>query len=279
VIGLLRMRSLASWWAAIGLFAAGAARAADGPDAASPPAAEEFFVIPLRVHVLTSRDLPEVDCRLGDADIARILGKVNGVWHRAGIHWGLESLVREPAEREAAFGRARDRSGGRDLGAYRLLFPGESRAFDGLHVYYLHSFAVNGVWLGDGAAVVQETAQLRAVEGGIDEPIPRVTAHELGHALGLPHRQARTNLLASGTTGTTLNAEEVEAARRAAREVPGARSVADARTAADAATARGDRATARRLRGWLAEIPGARDLGEPARQPRDAAAADPKAGR
>jgi len=126
---------------------------------------------------------------------------------------------------------------------------------------------------------VQETAQLRAVEGGIDEPIPRVTAHELGHALGLPHRQARTNLLASGTTGTTLNAEEVEAARRAAREVPGARSVADARTAADAATARGDRATARRLRGWLAEIPGARDLGEPARQPRDAAAADPGAGR
>ena len=41
---------------------------------------------------------------------------------------------------------------------------------------------VNGVYAGKDYAIVQETASLRPVEGGIDEPIPRVTAHELAHA-------------------------------------------------------------------------------------------------
>ncbi len=54
-----------------------------------------------------------------------------------------------------------------------------------MDVYYIHAFAANGVFLGDRTAFVQETAQLRPVPGGIDEPLPRVTAHELGHALGL----------------------------------------------------------------------------------------------
>ncbi len=77
-------------------------------------------------------------------------------------------------------------------------------------------------------ATVQDTAELRPVAGGIDEPIPRVTAHELGHALGLSHRQDRTNLLASGTTGTLLNTAEVAMARRKARTLPGTETVASA---------------------------------------------------
>src|SRR4051794_38384453 len=116
---------------------------------------------------------------------------------------------------------------------------------------------VNGVWMGEDFAFVQETAKLREVEGGIDEPVSRVTSHELGHALGLPHRQDRTNLLASGTTGTRLNEAEVKAARDRARENPGATSVAAVRQEAEAAETAGDRARARRLWTWLAGIPGA----------------------
>ena len=37
----------------------------------------------------------------------------------------------------------------------------------------------------------------------------RTTAHEVGHQLGLPHRQDTTNLEASGTTGWTLNISEI----------------------------------------------------------------------
>jgi hypothetical protein len=74
--------------------------------------------------------------------------------------------------------------------------------------------------------------------------------------LSLRHRQDRTNLLASGTTGTLLNREEVERARAHAPKVPGALTFADLRAQAEAAETRGDRSTAAKLWGWLGEIPG-----------------------
>ncbi len=230
------------------------------PDVTAPPAYAEFLVIPLRIHILTSDQLPDADCKLSEIDIRRIVGKVNGVWNKAGIHFGLESVACEPAAGVEQFRRAReehDERRGTPLGLYRLLIPdGDRRRFDGLHVYYLHAFPVNGVYMGGDYAIVQETARLRPVEGGIDEPLPRVTAHELGHALGLSHRQNRTNLLASGTTGTLLNAVEVAEARARAPRWKGTRTVADLRRAAEEAASRGEREHARRLWTWLSEIPG-----------------------
>jgi hypothetical protein len=220
------------------------------------PAYEDFLLIPLRVHVLSAPDLREIDCRLSDADIARILGKVNRIWHKAGIHWGLESLVREPAAHRARFRLARELDGAENLRLYEILIPEASRVFDGLHVYYLHQFPVNGVHLEEDLVLVKETAELAEVEGGIDEPVPRVTAHELGHALGLSHRRPRTSLLASGTTGTRLTAEEVAQARAAARTIAGVAAVPAVRRAAREAEGRGDRASARRLWTWLAAVPG-----------------------
>src|SRR6185312_12300284 len=200
--------------------------------------------------------------------------KVNDVWHKAGIHWGLESLRREPAARQGRFRAARELGGADNLGLFRVLFPDDSHVFDGIHVYYIHKFAVNGVWLGDGAAVVQDTAKLRSVPGGIDEPIPRVTAHELGHALGLPHRQSTTNLLASGTTGTLLNTEEVAKARERAQRVKGARIVPALQAAAKEAMEKKEPEKARLLWSWLAEIPG--DGATAARKQLEALKAAPK---
>jgi hypothetical protein len=225
------------------------------PDVVDPPPADQFLVIPLHVHLLQCDDLPEAHCALADDDIRRIVGKVNRVWRPAGVHFGLAAITREPAARVGRFRRLRDaREGPAPLGLYRLLLPDDGRDADGLHVYYLHAFPVNGVYLGDGLAIVQETASLREVEGGIDEPLPRVTAHELGHALGLSHRQARTNLLASGTTGTRLNADEVARARQRAAAWPGALRVTDLRRRAESAERGGDSETACRLASWLDEI-------------------------
>ena len=198
-----------------------------------PPAFDEFVVIPLRVHVLASSDLPDVNCALTDADIQRVLGKINGIWHQAGVHWGLEALVREPAARQDGIQGGLERRPEDRLPLFRMLAPEGSRSDEGVDVYYIHKFSVNGVYLGDRVAFVQETARLRPVPGGIDEPLPRVTAHELGHALGLPHRQDRTNLLASGNNGTTLNEAEVARARDTGRATPGSLPGADLRKKAE----------------------------------------------
>jgi hypothetical protein len=226
------------------------------PEALKPPGFEEFIVIPLRVHVLSSTDLPDVNCGLTDADIKRVLGKMNGIWHQAGIHWGLEALVREPAAKQDQFKIALEVAEWDKLTVFLMLAPEGSRSDEGVDVYYIHKFSVNGVYLGDHVAFVQETARLRPVEGGIDEPLPRVTAHELGHALGLDHRQDRINLLASGNNGTSLNAKEVEIARKVARKTKGMRDVPALRKAAEEAEAMGDKSKARRLWTTLAEIPG-----------------------
>ncbi len=246
---------------ALSLFAASGPAQADDPaeNVLEPPPYEQFLVLPLRVHIFSATDLPEVDCHLKRDDITRIVGKVNGIWHKAGIHWALESLVHEPAARQEVFRDRRETARGGSLGLYRSLVPVEGRKNGGLHVYYLHKFPVNGVWLGDDFAIVQETAGLRKVEGGSDEPIPRVTAHELGHALDLPHRQNTTNLLASGTTGTLLNTHEVETARKAARDIKGFKTVAELKVDAADAEAAGNTSRARKLWTWLSQIPGCGD--------------------
>ena len=206
----------------IPLLAAAASDEGRSPDVTVPPPAEQFIVVPLRVHVL-SGDAPEIDCKLTDEDVARIIGKVNNVWGKAGIYFHVESVVREPAARQGLFAKWMEEFGGSvPLHLHRALLPEGSRKFEGLHVYYVHKLPVNGVYMGEDFAIVQETAKLREVPGGIDEPVPRVTSHELGHALGLPHRQDETNLMASGTTGILLNEKEVAAARERAMKVKGA---------------------------------------------------------
>ena len=94
-------------------------------------------------------------------------------------------------------------------------YPEKTRTTNAFNIYYIKQFGVNGVYFQD-SIFVKHTASLRKVENGLDEPLPRVTSHELGHALSLPHRQNVTNLMASGTSGFALSAEDIQRARAAA---------------------------------------------------------------
>ncbi|HZJ17421.1 MAG TPA: S9 family peptidase [Chthoniobacteraceae bacterium] len=181
----------------------------------APPKTAEFgfddwLIVPLRIHLVASKDTPALRTTLNDDDLARIVPKINRVWAQAGIRFCVESIVREEALplKNADVPR-------RDELPARM--PSEIRSAAAFNIYYVKRLDVNGFYMADGI-FVKDTASLRPVEGGIDEPIPRVTSHELGHAFSLPHRQDRTNLMASGTTGTLLNDAEIERARAAARK-------------------------------------------------------------
>lgn len=170
---------------------------------------DDWLIVPLRVHLISSTETPALHTTLTEQDLARILPKMNRVWAQAGIQFRIESLVREEAlPLENADVERREELPAR--------MPRESRSSTAFNVYYVKKLDVNGFYMPRGIFV--DTAALRSVEGGIDEPIPHVTSHELGHALSLPHRQDRTNLMASGTTGTLLNEDaEIQSARKAAK--------------------------------------------------------------
>ena len=176
---------------------------------------ENYLVAPLRVHLLSAKDVPAVHTTLTEQDITRILGKINGVWAQAGVHFYLESLVSEEAVHPELHAHTNDLN---DRLTVLALRPLHSRATNLFHIYYLKEMSANGLCY-PNAIFVKDTASLKPVVGGIDEPIPRVSSHELGHALGLVHRQDTTNLMASGTTGTRLNDSEIAQARAVARQL------------------------------------------------------------
>ena len=179
---------------------------------------QDFLLVPVRIHLLSSAETAELHTTLTSGDVDRILLKVNRVWAPAGIQFFMESLVCEPAvatKKELDPDPTKRAPAGLD--AMLTHMPPATRCAEAFNVYYIKSFDVNGVFFGKPEAIfVKDTASLRKVEGGIDEPLPRVTSHELGHAFTLPHRQDTFNLMASGTTGTTLNESEIRQARESA---------------------------------------------------------------
>ena len=180
--------------------------------AADAPAKLPTLTLPVRVHLVQSDTMPAMHTTLVESDIRRIFGKVNMVWAQAGIQFEIESIVPTkaiPPKPEMQTKPEFDR--------VHAMIPKERLSPTALNVCYVKEVKPNGFYYGE-PVVVKDTASLREVKGGLDEPLPRVTSHEIGHALGLKHRQDTTNLMASGTTGFSLNDAEIAIAREKAQE-------------------------------------------------------------
>lgn len=170
------------------------------------------LTVPVRVHLVQSKATPAMHTTMTESDVRRVFGKVNMVWSQAGIRFEIESIVHTEA---AALSEEMEKKD--EFVRVNAMIPKASLGTAMLNVCYVKEVKPNG-FFGAGLIVVKDTANLRAVEGGIDEPLPRVTSHEIGHALSLPHRQDLTNLMASGTTGFSLNDAEIKAARAMAQK-------------------------------------------------------------
>ncbi|MDB6117953.1 MAG: Matrixin [Verrucomicrobiaceae bacterium] len=168
------------------------------------------LTVPVRVHLMQSVTQARMNTTLTDTDVQRIFGKVNKVWSQAGIHFDPEPLLKTTALEVSANEKLKN-----EFERLKASLPPASHSSKAINVCYVKMLEPNGFYFA-GDVFVKDTASLKKVAGGLDEPIPRVTAHELGHALGLKHRQNVTNLMASGTTGFSLNEEEIKTARNAA---------------------------------------------------------------
>lgn len=164
------------------------------PDAAPPDSGEPppdpppftpLYRIGVRGHI--------GDSELSQVELREILTEVNRIWWFAGVCFEFTMVQHD-----------QPRSGGFDL-----WFVPEVPNPRG----------VNGVYRGDHDIWTRDRPSLRQVTGGTDILAARTGAHELGHALNLPHRQDNTNLMASGTRGWTLNDTEISRSRNRARQV------------------------------------------------------------
>jgi hypothetical protein len=235
-------------------FAASVALSANGAGAESPRpgfAFNEWLVAPVRIHLLSASNGPAIHSTLTNSDVERILKKMNGVWSQAGISFWLESLVREESLNQGYTARMGLPD---DLRGLLSLRPEASRATNLFHIYYVKRFSANGVYLGE-AMFVKDTAKLESVPGGIDEPLPRVSSHELGHALSLQHHTNLHHLMYRGTTGTNLDAVEIRQARAAAQKLPWIERAPDVFKRAGELREKKNAAEARRHYSRLAAIP------------------------
>jgi hypothetical protein len=173
-----------------------------------------LLTIPVRVHLMQSTNQPRLNTTLTEADVQRIFGKVNMIWSQANVHFEVEAVRRTQAQE-----RKTDAKDGKQPEWQQIkdALPQEATSPTAIDVCYVKELIPNGFYYGEPAAV-KDTAVLTPVAGGIDEPIPRVTAHELGHALGLKHRQNVTNLMASKSAGFSLNQAEIDTAREKAKK-------------------------------------------------------------
>jgi hypothetical protein len=185
-----------------------------GTSPAEETAASKLPVItlPVRVHLMQSETIPAMHTTMVEADVQRVFGKANKVWAQAGIQFEIESIG--PTKALALSPEARLKP---EFDRVNSLIPKERLSATAINVCYVKEVTPNGFYNGR-LVVVKDTAKLREVPGGIDEPLPRVTSHEIGHALGLIHRQDTTNLMQSGTTGFSLNEAEIALARTKAQE-------------------------------------------------------------
>jgi hypothetical protein len=243
------------WTAAVRARQVAAPPKTDGAPAvtvATPRPYGEFRIVPVRVHLLRDSETAAAVTRLTEKDITRIFMKANGIWQAAGVHLWVESIVTEKPGSTAGF----EHVPSLPTEALLALRPEATRKTPMFHVYYIGEMAPNGIFMRRDGIFVKESARLRPVKGGIDEPLPRVTAHELGHGMGLPHRQDTFNLLASGTTGTGLNDAEIETVRKTIGNIAWVETPEQFLMAADQAGKDNKAEAARSMYRTLVEIPG-----------------------
>ncbi|MBN8418360.1 MAG: hypothetical protein J0L73_05550 [Verrucomicrobia bacterium] len=178
---------------------------------------EPFSLITLKVraHLVQSATNPRLQTTLTERGIRAAFEEVNAIWSPAGIRFELEAVASL-----RALDLAPKRWFIKDRDWVKSAIPTNQFSPTAIDVCFVKDMGPNGFFYGE-PVVVCENPEFHKVSGGTDNVVARVTAHELGHVLFLQHRQERTNLMASGKNGVSLNEQEIKDARRRALEILG----------------------------------------------------------
>lgn len=206
-----RLRAASVRWIALAFFAAVVAQAAP----------LEELVLPVRVHLLSAEVAEELNAASTEEEIRQKFLAVNGIWKQAGIRWEIESIVSETAANQDTYAQWIELDDRRNRQKRRPVMMGllspEHRLKDGWNLYVIRRFPIpaSGVYFPELGSV------LYAELGRRGETHATVLAHELGHALSLPHtRGVPRNLMRAGGRPPTTAAAASRPANRGATPPP-----------------------------------------------------------
>lgn len=214
--------------------AAASEHAATAPSSATP-APDEELVVAVRMHILRSADVEMLNSDMTEAEARDLVAGVNEAWKQARVRFELERVVTEQATHTAEYAAIAseaegDRHKGKDDRDYKrrkieardATCPDDQRIPKGIDVYVHRSLvAAGGVFsCGKRAVLFAEYGSGRKKA----KSVAKVLAHELGHALDLPHAgcEKAGNLMMAGgcpdadREGIGLDAEQIATARRTA---------------------------------------------------------------
>ena len=144
----------------------------------------ETITLPVRVLRLQSDADERLHCLMSDEEIQEQFVVVNKTWDQAKIVWVIESIVDVEAAKPDAFTEAMKNPRGRLANALASNVPKKYLLKGGFNAVFAEDYekSMGGVFIPQQQGMV-----FYAKKGPKGIQTPAVLAHELGHALGLPH--------------------------------------------------------------------------------------------
>jgi hypothetical protein len=169
---------------------------------------EKIYEVDIRIHILSSNvEALNAEPVTSETDIGDYFDFINNIFGDFGIKWRFESFVYEDALNEDAYFDAMDGGtpGGRALGQnidlQGMLAP---NGFDAYIVRQTADLGFGGVYICATQGEQGQGAVFVPVQNANGNPqAKRKWAHEMGHAMGLPHTPCEeafsNNLMMSGS--------------------------------------------------------------------------------
>lgn len=193
---------------------------------ATAPQEPDTLVLDVRVHLLTSPDSEALTTTFSEEEVIPLFQEVNRVWDQAGIEWSVEEVVAVEARNGEEFEAIIRGDAPPDARVFQGAIPADRLSGEAWNVFLIRDLGgfAGGIYFPGLPAVLQPELDPFGVRG-VDGALVRILAHELGHALSLPHVPCTGsgNLMAPGCAAgdrTRLAPEQIEAARAQAASGP-----------------------------------------------------------
>ncbi len=200
--------------------------ASSGAEETQPSTKSEKITLPVRVFLVKSKVSEKVHCTMTEEDLVACFKIVNENWAPANIEWSVESIREMPIPTDAARAYQKSLETNPRRGDMKVLvdsFPNDQRLTKGFNVFIVES-------MGKGAGGVFRPKPHGDVIYAHQSPrgyaVPAILAHELGHALSLPHTvfEKNNNLMMGAGPGRKptrvkpLTPSQIELARAQAKQ-------------------------------------------------------------